>query len=387
MLLAKSLRAAERISGDLACGRRVVGLGRRIPDSTMGDFLAKLSPTGLRTHLHQQVKSELRRKSLAPTLLPIGVISIDGKTTATLDKAVHRDCQKVSPKGQAPHYLHRVVNATLISAAAAICIDQMPIPAKTNDMGVFASFYANLQRVYGHTNLFELVTTDAGFTSEANARLVDNDGRGYWMALKQNQRELWQEARRVLIPRSQTTAPEAETHWELDSSRGWICYQLWRTDEMAGWGKWRHLRQVVLVRVLQSPGPLHGKHVKEGPIRILEERLYLTNLVRGRLDGAQLLRLTRAHWRIENNLHGTLDIQMQEDHGRWVRRGNGLAVSALLRVIAYNFMEILRTVHLRSAQARTAAWQQLRDWVRDALVWPNLPDLASGPNEVASVTL
>jgi Transposase DDE domain len=385
MLLAKSLRAAERISCDLARGRRHNGLGRRIPDSTMGDFLAKLSPKPLREHLHQQVKSELRRKSLAPTVLPIGVISVDGKTTATLDEAVHPDCQKHSPKGEAPYYLHRVVNATLISSAAAVCIDQMPIPAKTNDMGVFASFYTDLSRVYGRTNLFELVTTDAGFTSEANARLVDDDGCGYWMALKQNQPELWQEARRVLIPLSQATAPEAETQWEQDSSRGWICYQLWRTDEMAGWGKWSHLRQVVLVRVLQAPGPLHGKRVKEGPVRILEERLYVTNLVRGRLDGAQLLRLTRAHWRIENNLHGTLDIQMQEDHGRWVRRGNGLAVSALLRVIAYNFMEILRTVHLRSTQARTAAWQQLRDWVRDALVWPTLVD-SSYDKEVDSVT-
>jgi Transposase DDE domain len=387
MLLAKSLRGAERISCDLASGRRRFGVPkRRIPDSTLGDFVAKLSPKTLRAHLHEQVKSEYRRKSLAPTMLPMGVIAIDGKTTATLSEAVHPDCQKHSPKGQVPHYLHRVVNATLISSAAAVCIDQMPIPAKTNDMGVFASFYADLARVYGRTSLFELVTTDAGFTSEANARIVDDDGRGYWMALKQNQPELWQEARRVLISLSQTTAPEGETHWEQDSSRGWICYQLWRTNEMAGWGKWRHLRQVVLVRVLQSPGPLHGKGVKEGPIRILEERLYVTNLVRGRLDGTQLLRLARAHWRIENNLHGTLDIQLQEDHGRWVRRGNGLAVSALLRVIAYNFMEILRTVHLRSAEARSAAWQQLRDWVRDALVWPSLADDASLDEEVDPAT-
>jgi hypothetical protein len=104
----------------------------------------------------------------------------------------------------------------------------------------------------------------------------------------------------------------------------------------------------------------------------------VTNLPWGRLDGEQLLALDRAHWRIENNLHGTLDIQWEEDQGRWVRRGRGFPVTGLLRVLAYNLLELLRAVHLRSAEARAAAWTQLRDWVRDALVWP---DLAVGDTE------
>ncbi len=61
-----------------------------------------------------------------------------------------------------------------------------------------------------------------------------------------------------------------------------------------------------------------------------------------------------------------------------VRRGHGLPVSALLRVLAYNLLELLRAVHLRSEEARAAAWVQLRDWVRDALVWP---DLTAGDQE------
>ncbi len=310
-----------------------------------------------------------------PTVLPIGTIAVDGKTTASMDEEMHRNCQRQSQKGQEPCYVHRVVKATLISAAAPVCIDQRPIPAETNDMGIFASFYADLKRTYGRANLFELLTMDAGFTSEENARLVDEDGKGYWMALKQNQPELWAEARRILIPLSLTQEPEAQTHWECDSSRGWICQQLWRTTEMAGWGKWSHLRQVVMIRVLQAPGSPHGPSPRQGPIRILEERFYVTNLVRGRLDGEQMLRVARAHWRIENNLHGALDIQWQEDHGRWVRRGNGLAVSALLRVIAYNLMVMLRSTHLRSVEARATTWQRLRNWVRDALLGTDLTDL------------
>jgi len=380
MLLARSLRAAERLSRDLADARRVRGLRRRLPDSTLGDFVARLAPAPLRRHLHAHILAEHRRKALEPTVLPLRAIAVDGKNLATLRQCVNRDCQRQDTPGQPTAWLYRVVNATLISATAAVCIDQRPIPAATNDAGVFRAFYAELTRTYGRAGLFELVSTDAGFTTEANARLIDADGRAYWMALKGNQPELLAEARRALLPRSYREAPEAQTHWELDSSRGWIKRELWRTGPVAPWSKWTHLRQVVLVRVWQAAGCQTGKAPVYGPPQILEERWHVTNLPRGRLNGEQLLALDRAHWRIENNLHGTLDIQWQEDHGRWVRRGRGLPVSGLLRLLAYNLLELLRAVHLRSAEARAAAWTQLRDWVRDALVWP---DLTAGDPEAA----
>lgn len=361
MMLSRSLRGAERLSKDLAQTQRHRGIGRRVPDSTLGDFLSRGSPAPLRRHLFAQVLAEHRRKALEPTVLPLRAIAVDGKNAATLTAEVNPDCQKQSPEGQEPYWLYRVVNATLISSTAAVCIDQMPIPADTNDMGVFPAFFADLMATYGRANLFEVVTTDAGFTSEANARLVDDAGKGYWMALKGNQPELEQEAKRVLGAKAKAEAPEAQTAWEPDSSRGWIRRQLWRTDELAQWGRWSHLRQVVLLRVLVRDG-------KDGAERVLEDRFYVTNLVRGRLGAAGMLALVRAHWRIENDLHGSLDIQWQEDHGRWVRRKNGLPVSCLLRVLAYNLLALLRAVHLRSDEAHAAAWLELRDWVRDALI-------------------
>lgn len=377
MMQARSLRAAERLSEDLA-GGRLQGLVRRVPDSTLGDFLAEVSPRPLRGHLHDHILAEHRRKALEPTVLPIRAIAVDGKCVATLDHAANRDCQKQSgAEGQAAHWLYRVVNATLISSSAAVCIDQQPIPAKTNDMGVFPSFFAGLMSTYGRANLFDVVTMDAGFCSEKNARLVDDAGKGYWISLKDNQPELRREAERVLLAKTTLCEPEAQTDWESDSSRGWIRRQLWRTDEMAAWAPWTHLRQVVLVRVLARVG-------RDGPERVLEDRYYVTNLVRGRLDGDAMLRLVRAHWRIENNLHGTLDIQWQEDAGRWVHRGNGLPVTSLLRVLAYNLLSVMRAVHLRTVEARAATWDQLRNWVRDAMVWP---ELAGGDVEALPASL
>ena len=47
-------------------------------------------------------------------------------------------------------------------------------------------------------------------------------------------------------------------------------------------------------------------------------------------------------------------------------------------MLAYNLLVLLRAVHLRSVEARAAAWDQLRNWMRDALVWP---DLTAGDEE------
>ena len=66
------------------------------------------------------------------------------EATKTLDFEANKNCQKHSPENRPPHWLHRVVNATLISSAAAVGIDQIPSPAKTNDMGIFPRLWKRL---------------------------------------------------------------------------------------------------------------------------------------------------------------------------------------------------------------------------------------------------
>ncbi|MCX5737826.1 MAG: hypothetical protein NTZ61_04895 [Proteobacteria bacterium] len=42
--------------------------------------------------------------------------------------------------------------------------------------------------------------------------------------------------------------------------------------------------------------------------------------------------------------------------------------TGLLRAMAYNLLAIARSVHLRTT--RLIGWEQLRDWLRDAILWP-----------------
>jgi predicted transposase YbfD/YdcC len=60
--------------------------------------------------------------------------------------------------------------------------------------------------------------------------------------------------------------------------------------------------------------------------------LGITSLPRERGGAKELLRLTRAHWGIENGLHGVRDGTLREDASR-VRKGGAAEVMAALRNI------------------------------------------------------
>jgi len=370
-LLARSLRRAEQLSEDLAASRllRRLGIRRRLPDSTLGDALALVAPAELLAQLHRQVRAEHRRKALRPERLPVGVIAIDGKTPAVLEQPPNPYfCQRQGSEHSTERYLYRVLNATLISSAAAVCIHQMPIPAWTNEMGHFEAFFDSLRQAYSRADLFEVVTSDAGVLSEPHCRKLDQLGYGYVVALKDNNPLLELEARGLLQSLAEHERHVAsDSGWQCDSSRGWIKRQLWTSTEIAGWPGWEHLRQVWLVRVWR-------RKTKDAPVEHLEDRIYATNLPPShKIRGKLILTLIRSHWRIENDLHGTLDIQMREDDPWWVRRGCGLINTGLLRAMAYNLLAIARAVHLRRNQL--IGWQQLRDWIRDAIVhWGLMAD-------------
>ena len=362
---ASTIRQVESMSEDLGTARRRDGRADRLPDSTLEYVLPDIEWPALRVKLHVQIHDMQRAKALDPVGLPLGLLAIDGKALGSYDNDAGGLGQKNEREDGTPYWLVRVLRAVLVTAPTKPCVDQIPIAAATNDMGAFPSLWESVMEAYGRSNLFEAVTVDAGFTSEANARLVHTANQGYVMGLKGNQPDLLAEAQRLLAPTSDPktgtyrVAPEAETSWERHKGTR-IRRQVWRTTEMAGWGDWTHLRQVVLVRqTTEDPSGLKAP--------VIEDRYFVTNLPWGRLDGAQWLALVRLHWGIENNCFGTLDLRWLEDSQLCCRQGNAPVVLGLLRVMAYNLLGWMRGRHLRSEANRTMTWRDLFDRVRMAL--------------------
>ena len=180
----------------------------------------------------------------------------------------------------------------LVSSSTKVCLDQMPIPAQTNERGAFDAFWDDLLAAYGRSDLFEAVSLDAGYAAEALCRRIDADGYGYIVAIKDNQPGLFDEARAHFLERIEPLdgrspeAPESQTDWERYRGRR-IKRQLWRTTELAGINGWDHLRQIWLVRQLTEH--------PDGRVEV-RDRLRASNLVPGRLNGVQILATVRAHW-------------------------------------------------------------------------------------------
>ena len=312
--------------------------GPRVPDSTLSDLLGRLDPGPLRGVLVGLVRRMARAKALRPRDLPYGVIAIDNKCSWSGDHEGDVDCLRSGST-----WLMRWLRAVLTSAPSRPCIDQVVVPKGTNDHGAFPLIWRGLMEEYRRTDLFRLVTLDAGFTFRDDLALIDSDGFGYVAGVKENQPGLLHELVRLFLLHAPPC--EATSGWE-PSKGGRIRRDLYRLDQAAMKidGGWPHLRQGWLVRQTTQD------HLGD---ETAVDRYFITNLPRGNLSPAQALRVVRGHWHIENDCNRTLDMVWMEDSRAWASNRKcrpdraPLRTLAWLRLLAYDFVGWLRCVHLR----------------------------------------
>jgi hypothetical protein len=167
--------------------RRLLGLPRRLADTTARDALCRVPLDGLRAVLHRATRAAWRRKALEPVGLPFGVVALDGKATS-LPTLNHPLVQNHIEGQVMPFGLVRTVTCSLVSAAGRPCIDAIPMPATGNEASHFKVAFASLLETYGA--LFDIVTYDAGALSEANANAVVAARKHYLFTLKGEQRTM-----------------------------------------------------------------------------------------------------------------------------------------------------------------------------------------------------
>lgn len=355
---AKSLAQLEAISAEMGRAmRKPLGILRRIPDTTLRDLLCIMDPRELRGAIHAQVRAAHRRKALEPERLPFGVVTMDGKGTALGGCDDFYAQRQSQDKGEQFTSVLRTVTCTLVSAAAKPCIDAIPIPASTNEMGHFATALRELVRAYAPLGLFRVVTYDAGACSLENANVVRGLQLHYVFGLKGTQSTLLDEAKRLLEHRPPTAADavsEDVVGANIVTRRAYI------TEEMAEFGEWIHLRTVLRIE--------SETRTRDGQLVARDDRYRIASLPRRALADAQWLRLVRLHWGVENNCHNTFDTVFCEDDKPWIEDSpQGALAVLLLRRIAYNLLALFRSVTQRSEERRRMPWAELLRGVAQAL--------------------
>jgi hypothetical protein len=358
----RGLWEAEQLTDALSrASRRLLGVPRRLADTTARDALCRVSLEGLRAALRGVVRAAWRRKALAPVGLPVSVVALDGKATS-LPTLNHPFVQNHVTDQLVPFGIVRTVTCSLVSADGRPCIDAIPIPAETNEMGHFQVAFSSLLETYG--SLFDVVTYDAGALSEANATAVVDAGKDYVFRLRGELRYMFKLAEELLDPAdavartvdvldNETTVTRTltllavEPHWSYGAGRG--------PEETV----WRHARTFLRIESVK---------LRAGVVVDCEVRMYVSSLDSGRLTPSQWLHLVRCHWGVENNNHHTFDTAFAEDDRPWIEAdADGMLAVLLLRRIAYTVLALFRAA-ARTDEGRAIRWRALLTRVRDVLV-------------------
>ena len=359
----KSLWESEQLTAGLSvAARRQLGLPRRLADTTARDALCRVSLDELRPVLHRLVHAAWRRKALEPVELPLSVVALDGKVTA-LPCLNQPFVQTRHPEVGSPYGLVRTMTAALVSGRGRPCIDAIPIPAETNEVGHFQVAFKSLIETYG--SLFDVVSYDAGGFSRANADAVVAAGKDYLFALKDEHRTMCRLAEELLasepvLDRTEDVLDAATT--VVRSIRLLRADPSWSYGDGKGPGEsiWPHAGTFLLVEYVK---------VRHGIVVDRYDRMYVSSIDPKRLTTAQWLLLVRSHWGVENQNHHTLDTAFSEDDRPWIEAdANGMLAVLLLRRIAYTMLALFRSVTLRSEESHGMRWKDLLVWVRDALV-------------------
>lgn len=374
----RTLRDVEALSHDLS-GRWRRWVPKPISDTTFDTVSRELSWEQLQQSL-VELNREMKRSKLLPPSpgMPLSLVLVDGKNLATLGHDAEGTAQpRTSDNGKwqrkgsedganSKYWLTPALRATLASTEARPCMLQMPLPPRGNESGSFKQFLEMLRTEYGRTDVLDVISCDAGMTSLSNATVVHKASLRYIFGLKDNQPELLTEASLLLENLAQTTQPEAQTPWEKRGSVE-IKRQLWRTKALNGFensvGKWSHLQQVWLVR--QTTRDKVGK-------TSWEDRYFLTSIPWDELGAWQILTYVRAHWVIENDVFGSLDMQWLEDTGTWCTQGTAVWALGILRMMAYCIVQCLRRRNCRRKRGRQTwyapmPWRTLFEHIFDAL--------------------
>jgi hypothetical protein len=358
----RSLWEAEDLTDRLSRPmRKMLGLPRRLADTTARDALCRVPLEGLRGALHRLVHAAWRRKALVPVGLPVGVVALDGKATA-LPCINGLYAQTHHPESGLPYGIVRTVTCSLTSAAGRPCIDAIPIPAKTNEMGHFQAAFGSVLENYGA--LFQLITYDAGALSEANGAAVVKAGKDYLFRLRGDQRTMFKLASELLDPAEVVATTEDHLDSKTTVTRTLALLEVqphWSYGEGKGPAEsvWRHAQTFLRVESTKTHA---GEDVQN------EVRFYVSSHPTESLTPAQWLQLVRGHWGVESS-HNTFDTAFAEDDRPWIEADeNGMLVVLLLRRIAYTLLALFRATTLRSEERRTMRWKSLLDWIRDALV-------------------
>jgi predicted transposase YbfD/YdcC len=188
-----------------------------------------------------------------------------------------------------------------------------------------------------------IVTADALHCNREFAKTVLQRGGQYVLALKQNQRKLYDAVARRFAragKRSVARRTEPSTHDRYESRRATVI----RDTTVAAANRFPGV--VALARIT-SRRRAHGKRADKPVVHYYLLSKYMV--------AKRMLEIVRSHWGIENQLHWMLDVLFDEDGAR-TRKDNGPDNLAILRKFALNILRAHPAAISMRLKIKRAGW-------------------------------
>lgn len=356
----------QRLTKSMPIGmRRVLGIHKFTPDTTLRDFVCALNPEELCRVIWVLGYDALRRKALHFSgQFPFGIASLDGKYPCVRDVGAN-DKKPASPylqvhhdkeSGNATHGLVRVITSVLITAVARPIIGATPVPAETNEVGHFKKAFGDLVRIYGR--LFRVVLYDAGAASQSNADAVIAAGKDYFFQIADPRWVMYQTIELLLSGLAPATRTE-----EVSGSKRIVRELTLKTvtETAKNLPMWRHTRTIIKV---------YTETYEDGVLKATKTRYFVTSLAAEALTPEKWMELVVARWGVET-AHQILDCAFEEDKHPWITKdAQGTVAMMLLRRLVYTMMTLYKSVTIRSEETReTMTWRELMKQIRDTVEW------------------
>jgi len=228
----------------------------------------------------------------------------------------------------------------LVSAWASeerLVLGQMAVAAGSNEIEAVPALLALLD-LDGTT-----VTVDAMHCQQDTARQIVEAGGDYVMTVKRNQPTLYEELRLFFAdpqaPADQVDETVDGDHGRIETRRAEVLHDVEWLAKASGWPKLGCLAKLTAIREIDAKSTT-------------SVRYYIASR---RLAAAELNRLGRGHWGIENELHWVLDVVMAEDQAR-SRKDHAPENLALLRRLALNIIKANKDKGSNRLKFKRAGW-------------------------------
>lgn len=302
---------------------------------TLGRVAAGMNLDDLRHLLRVQYRRLKRMKTLLPAWGGNFFLVFDGhEFTSSYRRGCTQCCtrQIETSKGVRVQRYHRYVAAVLVHRDGMLPLDIEPQRAGEDEI---AAAQRLLERISQHMpRSFDIVVGDALYLNPRFCRQVLDLGKGFIAVLKNENRELIQDARALFDAKNpepfQFDGKEVDA-WDLD-----------------GFTSWENLNAPVrVVRTIERTYTKRQRAPKDTPRELQQsEWMWATSVSKTKLPTRAFIEAAHGRWRIENNLFHALSTLWHGDHV-YKHDPNALVAFLLLLLLTFNLTNALIARNLK----------------------------------------